>query len=133
MKRLTAEWVRKAEADRAAAEKLAKIRPRLNDPVCFHCQQTAEKYLKALMQEFGLTVPRTHDLEQLLDLLVPHDSTLRVRRRGLSRLTEYAGDYRYPGAHATSRQTQSALRVARHVREVIREHLGLEKRPKRRK
>jgi HEPN domain-containing protein len=30
--------------------------------VCFHCQHAAEKYLKALLQEGGLVVPRTHDL-----------------------------------------------------------------------
>src|SRR5262249_61642888 len=27
--------------------------------VCFLCQQTAEKYLKALQQELGIAVPRT--------------------------------------------------------------------------
>ena len=51
MKRLTARWVRKADADEEGARRLARARPPLPDLVCFHCQQAAEKYLKALAQE----------------------------------------------------------------------------------
>ena len=76
MKRITARWVRKAEADAAGAQSLADIKPVLNDLVCFHCQQAAEKYLKALMLELGLPPPRTHSLQQLLNLLLPHAANL---------------------------------------------------------
>ncbi|OHB85804.1 MAG: hypothetical protein A2V98_13090, partial [Planctomycetes bacterium RBG_16_64_12] len=38
MKKLTAEWVRKAEADFVAAEQLASARPPVHDPLCFHCR-----------------------------------------------------------------------------------------------
>ena len=40
MKRLTAEWVKKAEADFLAAGKLASGSHRLHDAVCFHTQET---------------------------------------------------------------------------------------------
>ena len=133
MRRLTAEWVRKAEADKQVAEMLVKSKNRLNDAICFHCQQLTEKYLKALIQELGLAVPRIHDLEELLDRLLPHDATLRPLRRGLNRMTEYAVDYRYPGLRATTRQVQSALRIANRVRQAIRKRLGLDKRRPRRK
>jgi HEPN domain-containing protein len=49
--------------------------------VCFHCQQAAEKYLKALLQEKGAAVLKTHDLEDILDLLRPYDHTLTPLRR----------------------------------------------------
>ena len=48
MKKLTREWIRKAEADHHAAVKLHRGSDPLHDIVCFHCQQCAEKYLKAL-------------------------------------------------------------------------------------
>ena len=68
MNRRTAEWVEKAEEDFLVAQSLAaQARPR-RSIVSFHCQQAAEKYVKALLQELGLAVPRTHDLEHLLDL-----------------------------------------------------------------
>ena len=50
-------------------EVLDQSKPPLNDLICFHCQQSAEKYLKAFVQEFGLVVPATHILEDLLLLL----------------------------------------------------------------
>ena len=48
MKRKTMTWVRKAEDDWDAACELATRSPPLRDAVCFHCQQSAEKYMKAL-------------------------------------------------------------------------------------
>ena len=125
MKRLTAEWVRKAEADVVGARKLAVTKPPLHDLACFHCQQAAEKYLKALLQEWGLPVPRTHNLEDLLNLLLPHDATLRRLRRGLRYLSQFAVDYRYPGLQATRRQVQAALRWMERVRQEARTRLGL--------
>ena len=49
MKPITKEWVDKAEEDWSTA--LREVRVRKNpsyDSVCFHAQQCAEKYLKAL-------------------------------------------------------------------------------------
>ena len=104
---------------------MAAREPPLRDLACFHCQQSAEKYLKALLQESGSVVPRTHKLIDLLDLLLPHDPTLRTLRRALKSLTKFAVDFRYPGELATTRQLQSASRNAERVRSEIRSRLGL--------
>ena len=80
MKRQTAQWVRKAEEDWEGARDLAGRRPPLRDLTCFHCQQAAEKYLKALLQNVGAVVPKTHNLRDLLLLLLPHDTTLAPLR-----------------------------------------------------
>lgn len=50
MKRHTAKWVLKAEDDIESARTLAALAKPKRDVVCFHCQQAAEKYLKALLQ-----------------------------------------------------------------------------------
>lgn len=125
MKRQTATWVRKAEDDLDGAQTLAARAPPLRDLVCFHCQQAAEKYLKALLQEHGVAAPRTHDLDRLVILLLPHDATLRPLRRGLRGLSHSAVEYRYPRKRATTRGMRSALRVAQRVRTEIRARLGL--------
>jgi HEPN domain-containing protein len=70
-------------------------------------------------------VPRTHDLEDLLDLLLPHDATLAPLRRGLHSLTRYAVEVRYPGLRATTRRMRAALRQAERVRRELRIRLGL--------
>lgn len=120
-----AQWVRYAEDGLLGARALATASRPLRNLVCFHCQQSAEKYLKALIQQLGLVVPRTHDLEELLDLLLPHEATLARRRRGLRSLTRYAVGFRYPGIRATSRQMQAALREAGTVRLELRARLGM--------
>jgi hypothetical protein len=53
------------------------------DGVCFHCQQCAEKYLKGVIEEVGLSVPKIHDLDLLLTILISRYRTLRSLRRGL--------------------------------------------------
>lgn len=125
MNRQTAQWVLKAEEDVEVARSLAAHAKPRRDAVCFHCQQAAEKYLKALLQELGLPVPRVHDLGDLLDLLLAHDATLKPLRRGLASLTSYAVEYRYPGMRARTRQMQSALRIAERVRAELRARLQL--------
>jgi HEPN domain-containing protein len=129
MKSLTKEWVGKAEADYAVVQKLRKARPPFHDIVCFHCQQAAEKYLKAYLQEQGLPVPRIHDLVDLLLLLVPSDSKLKVLRRAARSLSQFAVDIRYPGIRASARKAQAAERQCTTVRAEIRKRLGIRDRP----
>ncbi len=93
--------------------------------VCFHCQQCAEKYLKALLEELGLPVPKTHDLNGVLRLLLPHHPALRSFRRGSDFLTQFAVDTRYPGDDATRRQAEAALRWEDRVRSEARALLGI--------
>ena len=74
MQLLTLEWIGKAEGDFATATREYRARKVPNyDSACFHAQQCAEKYLKARLQEATTPFPRTHDLEALLNLLLPID------------------------------------------------------------
>jgi HEPN domain-containing protein len=125
MKRETGRWVRKAEADLDGANDLARAARPYHDLICFHCQQSAEKYLKALLIELGVSFPKTHRLEDLLLLLLPHDVSLKKLRRTLVALSRYAVDYRYPDENATKREAKAALRQAARVREQVRARLGL--------
>ena len=125
MKRETARWIQKAEEDFTGAGILARNRPPPRDLICFHCQQSAEKYLKGLLQELGLSVPRIHNLDDLLTLLLPHDSSLKNLARGLVSLSRYAVDIRYPGKRASKRQMLAALRQAERVRRELRARLAL--------
>ena len=63
MKPATVEWVSKAEGDFATAGREIKARKMPNyDAVCFHAQQCAEKYLKAILQENDVPIPKIHFL-----------------------------------------------------------------------
>jgi HEPN domain-containing protein len=125
MKKETMRWVKKAEDDLRMAHAGAKVRPPINDGICFHCQQAAEKYIKGFLVEAGVDFPRTHDLVKLLILALPVDPTLRTIGRGLKFLKAFAVDVRYTDADATARQSKAALRWAVRIRAEIRKRLGL--------
>ncbi len=56
-------WLREAVTDLTAAKNLAQAK--LYAPACFHCQQAAEKALKAALIKIGGSFPRVHSLRQL--------------------------------------------------------------------
>jgi len=80
MKRQTAQWVRKAEEDLIGARAL----PFSNRPQgiwLLPCSRRGKSIFKCALQELGAAVPRTHDLQDLLDMLLPHDGSLAVLGR----------------------------------------------------
>lgn len=130
MKKATRQWVKKAEQDYVLARQGGRSKVPVHDGVCFHCQQCAEKYLKGLMEELGLTVPKTHYLDLLLRALAPHHPTLHSLRRGLLFLSVFAVETRYPGRNASKRQALAAFRWADRVRTAARALLGIRERPR---
>jgi HEPN domain-containing protein len=83
---------------------------------------------KALLDNLGLPIPKIHDLAALHGLMVAHHAGLRSIKRGLSFLTEFAVDTRYPGHRASKREATAALRWAGKVRDMCRSLLGLRSR-----
>ena len=124
-------WVRKAEEDRRVILQLRSCRPIVHSSVCFHCQQMAEKYLKALVHERSLVVPRTHDCEALLRLLGPTDPTLGRHKRAAGGLTRFAVGPRYPDPSPmpNASRSRSAWNAAERIRAEVRRRLGLRPRP----
>ena len=126
MKPTTLEWISKAEDDFHVAQMSYRARRHPSyDAAVFHCQQCAEKYLKARLEEAGIAFLRTHDL------LVLHQNALAVEpawivlQLFLIFLSPYAVAYRYPGISATKLDARDALKNCREVRRVIRGAFGL--------
>src|SRR5207249_2462221 len=124
-------WVRKAEEDRRVLLQLRPSRRAVHSSICFHCQQMAEKYLKALIHERGAVVPRTHDCERLVIVLVPTDATLARFKRAAKGLTRFAVDPRYPELFSTptASHSRTAWNAAERIRAEVRRRLGLRPRP----
>ena len=125
MSPLTQEWVEKAEKDYRSA--LRELRARKDpdyDDGCFHSQQCIEKYLKALLQESGIAFSKTHQLEKLIDLLVPDPMWLTIRPQ-LVPLNSYAVNFRYPGYSAEKAKLTVAMKACREVRNHARQILEL--------
>ncbi|MBM4395121.1 MAG: HEPN domain-containing protein [Deltaproteobacteria bacterium] len=118
-----AAWLAKAEEDSRAVGVLRAHAPTLDSVIGFHCQQAAEKQLKALMVAVGLIPPRTHDLVALveaLELAVPQVTPVLEDAQYLNR---FAVIPRYPvlvdPAETSGEVGAVAERRAGHVREVV--------------
>ncbi|ABB30463.1 HEPN domain protein [Geobacter metallireducens RCH3] len=124
MKPETAELTSKADADLATAQREASVDDAPNfDEVCFHAQQCAEKYLKAIMVETGVRVPRIHDLEALVNLLFGEYPGLERILRFARILSAMAVEVRYPGMTADEDDATESLKAATLIREAVQEIL----------
>ena len=99
MKEETKFWTDKADEDFLAVETLLQSNLGMESIICFHCQQAAEKYLKAYLVEHGIEFPRTHDLMLLIDRYIQTiDYTFHELKNSAVILTEFAVVARYPDA-----------------------------------
>jgi HEPN domain-containing protein len=115
--KLVQKWVELALDDFGAAEDLFP-RGRWRQ-VCFHCQQSAEKWIKALLTHRQMPIERTHDLERLL---VPLTDALELGllRHEILDLSEYAVDARYPSGDDEDLNELDAKRALNSVSELQR-------------
>ncbi len=126
MNELTSEWIVKAQNDFNSADILlyAGEFP-IPDSASFHCQQRAEKYLKAFLQEHKVRFERTHSLMLLLDLCLLQDQDFEVLRKDLTQLENYSVAVHYPGVNISVEIAEKAFRVVKRVRGFMRKKLGL--------
>lgn len=126
MKPETKEWVAKADADLVTAKREAAAVESPNyDAVCFHAQQCAEKYLKGVLAENELRIPRIHDLEVLLNQLVPSYPTLSNVMHLARILSAMAIEVRYPGMSADEDDAAESVKAAVAIRDEARLILGV--------
>jgi HEPN domain-containing protein len=115
------EWINKAEEDYEVAVALSHRRKRPTpNAVSFHCQQCAEKYLKAYLVQVDVRIPKTHDLLELHKLCVSVDPTYELIGDLLDSLNPYAVEYRYPGEDISVDEAKDAVKVKKEVRRFIR-------------
>lgn len=114
-------WLAKAEADLAVAERLMSGGGEHAWAVAFHCQQAAEKFLKAYLSQWQIEFPKTHDLQQLLGLAQKQEAAFAKSLGEAATLTPYGVEARYPGdaPDVTVEDAHNALRVARLVRDEV--------------
>ena len=122
---LTEEWVRKAEGNYSVTQQVLQVQKPVNDVICLQVLQCVENYLKAWLQETNTPFPRTHDLQALLNLIVPALPAWDAWREDFSTLSEHAVDPRYPGKFATADEAAHAMCICNEVRQAVREQLKL--------
>lgn len=110
------EWLKKAEDDYAGALHLSRRRKKpLPDLVCFHCQQAAEKFLKAFLIYQETPFAKTHDLLALLELCAKHHPEFELRSEWFEVLNPYSVRFRYPGEEAATEEARLAVKTIKQI------------------
>ena len=90
------EWFKVAEADLSSAEFLQHMQPVPIEIICYHCQQSVEKYLKGFLALKGEEIKRTHDLVLLNSECQKYDNDFETIEEECLMLTDYGVNVRYP-------------------------------------
>lgn len=91
-------WLVKAWRDLETARRAVAGAPPLYDVAVYHCQQAAEKAVKAFLVHHGKPYEKTHDIEVLIDLASEVDASFSQLADAADVLTPYATRFRYPNA-----------------------------------
>jgi len=127
----TREWLRKAENDLKGADQLFGASPPLLDLTLFHCQQAAEKALKAFLAWHDVPFAKTHDIKDLGVACLALDANLTDNVARASSLTDYAWKFRYPGGDPlpSPEATKETIEIARELFQAVLSRLPAECKP----
>ena len=118
-------WIEKAENDISSAFHLAEtMHPVPAGIVCFHCQQAAEKYLKAFLVYNNQEPPKTHDLIELAKLCNNFNTEFSLIFPKCEYLLPFASHTRYPGtSDPEGEDIKTALVYAKAIIELVKSKL----------
>jgi HEPN domain-containing protein len=125
IKQKVREWVSYADGDLEFAYHGLKLETgQTYRIVAYHAQQSVEKYLKAYLVYRKIDFPYTHNITQILALCGEIAEWTKEIEDAKS-LTPYASTLRYPGVDikATREEAIRAVKIADHVREVVKSAL----------
>jgi HEPN domain-containing protein len=128
---LVREWMHKAERDIGMAELALVNKPEYTDAICFHCQQAAEKYLKAYLVFLNIRFEKRHNLSYLLDLIDDQQPIPEAFYDLTDKLEDYAVETRYPDDwfEIPLEEAKEAFQVAMRIKEYVLEKMHLTSAP----
>lgn len=122
-------WLRRAESNLELAKAGKKSKKIFYEDLCFECQQTAEKALKAVLISIDKKFRKTHNIELLIKLLEAEGIKIPVIIAKAKQLSDYAVETRYPGdfSPVSNKEYKQALSIAEDVFRWAKIVLNLEK------
>jgi len=117
---LALEWFNFAEADLQSALFLLNMHPAPLEIICYHCQQSAEKYLKGFIAFNGGELLKIHDLLILNKKCSLYNPDLSIIEDDCISLTDYGVQVRYPfHIDITEEDTKMAIESANRIKNYI--------------
>lgn len=125
--KLIVSWIEKAEKDLLSDERALDFDDPVTEAVCFHSQQSVEKYMKAYLIFLDIYFPRTHDLGQLGKLIETKDTYFETLKYEADLLSDYAVEIRYPDDfnEPTLDETRNSILIAEKIINYIKQKIEL--------
>lgn len=121
------QWIEKADHDLGTAQVTYLYLPLYRDTIAFHCQQSAEKYLKGYLLFLEIPFKRQHSLNYLLGLISEKISISEALYLNASELEEFAVEIRYPDTliELTDIEIHQAFDIAKMIRAFVLTQMNL--------
>ena len=123
------EWIEKAEEDFHFALANLQERNSFFAQICFHFQQSAEKYLKAYIIAYDLEFRKAHDLPMLIRICHKKDPSFGQLNESCEYLTTFYIETRYPvhwPTHFSREEAEKARQFAERIRSFVKQKLIME-------
>jgi len=114
-------WLLKADNDLKSAEHELTFEDAVTETICFHSQQTAEKYLKAYLIHLEIPFKKTHEIGELITKCELKDSEIGSLKEEADTLTDYAVTVRYPDDYYVPplSEAQEAYELAKKIKDYV--------------
>lgn len=126
-------WLRKADSDLRGARILGSADDAPLDTAIYHCQQSAEKAVKAFLVFKEISPEKTHDIRKLTLTAAAHEPRFNELLDMVAALTPYAWEFRYPDdladTYPTREEFDEALLQAQAINDFVLSLLPAEARP----
>ena len=125
---IISEWITKADEDFEFALINFEERRPFHAQICFHFQQSAEKYLKSFIVAKDLEFRRSHELPLLLNICLSIDPSFQVLRDDCEYLTTFYVETRYPVSwptHFTEQETRKCSEAAKRIQSFVKKKVGI--------
>ena len=121
------QWLIKADHDLRSAERLMSGNDPLLDTAVYHCQQAAEKALKAFLTSHEVIFSKTHLLVTLVAQCTDIDPDFINLSDAAEMLTPLATEFRYPGdvMEPEMFDAQEAFRMASDVLKFVSARISI--------
>jgi len=116
-KEFVIEWLKRAKSNLERGKLGKTSEDILYEDLCFDCQQTAEKAIKALLISLDKEYLPTHSIARLLELVSEAGIEIPEEIKKAIDLTDYAVKTRYPGERepVSREEYEEALKIAEEV------------------
>ena len=124
----TKEWIKFSQRDYDVAVHLNEnFRPLPIENICYGCQQSIEKALKAILIYNTGEAPKTHDLVTLNNLCGKYTAEIKLDNKIAGLITRFATKSRYPDEvfDFTNEDVELGLKHAKQILDQVKQVLGI--------